>query len=158
MPGVNKQKLEQFGKGQLRFTQIFNFDAQQIASLLICGHNYFSQGKLQEAKKIFEGLAVLDPNNPYINSILGAIYQGLEQHDVAILRYTSAINVFPQDIVSLTNRAEIYLNQGKFVEASEDLRKIIQLDPQRQNPSANRARVLVALTTESLEQIKQRQH
>jgi Flp pilus assembly protein TadD len=158
MPGVNKQKLEQFGKGQLRFTQIFNFDAQQIASLLVCGHNFFSQGKLQEAQRIFDGLAILDPNNSYINNILGAIYQRLEQYDAAILRYSRAIELFPQDIVSLTNRAEIYLNQGKFVEASKDLKKVIELDPERKNRSANRARLLVALTTESLEQVKQRHH
>jgi Flp pilus assembly protein TadD len=156
MPGVNKQKLEQFGKGELRFTQIFNFDPDQIASLLICGHNFFSEGRLEEAKRIFEGLAVLDPNNPYINNILGAIYQGLEQYDIAVLRFTRALELFPQDIVSLTNRAEIYLNQGKFLEASEDLRKAIALDPERKNPSANRARLLAALTTESLEEVKQK--
>jgi Flp pilus assembly protein TadD len=155
MPGVNKQKLEQFGKGELKFTQIFNFDAYQVASLMVCGHNFFSQGRLEEAKKIFDGLAVLDPNNPYINNILGAIHQGLEQYDIAVLRYTRAIELFPNDIVSLTNRAEIYLNQGKFLEASDDLKKAIQLDPERKNPSANRARLLAALTAESLEQVKQ---
>jgi Flp pilus assembly protein TadD len=156
MPGVNKNRLEQFGKGELKFTQIFNFDAHQIASLFICGHNFFSQGRLKEAKSVFEGLAVMDPNNAYTNSILGAIHQGMEEYDVAIVRYTRAIELFPQDIVSLTNRAEIYLNMGKFLEASEDLKKVIQLDPERKNASANRARLLAALTAESLQEVKQK--
>jgi Flp pilus assembly protein TadD len=156
MPGINKNKLEQFGKGEIRFTQIFNFDAHQIASLLICGHNFFSQGRLEEAKSIFNGLALLDPDNPYVNSILGAIYQGMEQYDVAILRYTRAIEMYPQDVVSLTNRAEIYLNQGKFLEAAQDLKKVIESDPENKTPAANRARLLAALTAESLQQAKEK--
>ena len=156
MPGVSKSKLEQFGKGEIRFTQIFNFDADQIAALLICGHNFFSQGRLKEAKNIFEGLALLDPDNPYANSILGAIYQSMELYDIAILRYTRAIEIYPQDIVSLTNRAEIYLNQGKFLDAAEDLKKVIEFDPESRNPSANRARLLASLTAESLQQAKEK--
>lgn len=150
MPGVNKNKLEQFQKGELRFTQIFNFDGSQIASLLLCGHNFYSQGRLEEAKSIYEGLNVLDPNIPYVNSILGAIYQRMKMDDVAILRYTRAIELFPQDLLSLTNRAEIYLNQGEFLKAAEDLKKVIELDPKNKNASAKRARLLAAITTESL--------
>lgn len=155
MPGVNKNKLEQFRKGEIRFTQIFNLDGNQIASLLLCGHNFFSQGRLEGAKNIFEGLTLLDPNNPYINCILGAIYQRMEKYDVAILRYTRAIELFPQDLISMTNRAEIYLKQGKFLEAAQDLKKVIQLDPEKKDASANRARLLAAITAESLRQVKQ---
>lgn len=110
---------------------------------------------MEGAKNIFEGLTLLDPNNPYINCILGAIYQRMEKYDVAILRYTRAIELFPQDIISMTNRAEIYLKQGKFLEAAQDLKKVIQLDPEKKDASANRARLLAAITAESLRQVKQ---
>lgn len=153
MPGLEKTRLDQFRKGELRFTQIFNFNGSQIASLMLCGYNFFTQGRLEEAKSIFEGLNLLDPNVPYVNSTLGAIYQRLGKTDLAILRYSHAIHLFPQDIVALTNRAEIYLSQGKLIEAAEDLRKVIEVDPERRNPSANRARLLAAITSESLQQI-----
>jgi Flp pilus assembly protein TadD len=153
MPGLEKTKLDQFRKGELRFTQIFNFNGAQIASLMLCGYNFFTQGRLEEAKNIFEGLNLLDPNIPYVNSTLGAIYQRLEKFDLAILRYSRAIELFPHDIAALTNRAEIYLSQGKLVEAAGDLRKVIEFDPERKNSSANRARLLAAITSESLQQI-----
>ena len=150
MPGINKVKFEQFRKGEIKFTQVLNLDANQVASLLLCGHNFFSHGRMEEAKKIFEGLTLLDPNISYVHCILGAIYQHLEKYDVAILRYSRAIELFPQDILSLTNRAEIYLNQGKFQEAAQDLTKAIELDPENNNPSAKRARLLAAITAEAL--------
>src|SRR6185312_1368833 len=109
MPAIEKNKLDQFRKGQIRFTQLFKFHGNQIASLLLCGYNFFNQGRLQEAKNIFEGLSLLDPDIPYVNCVLGAIYQRLEKIDLAILYYNHAITLFPQDTVALTNRAEIYL-------------------------------------------------
>jgi Flp pilus assembly protein TadD len=156
MTAINQKKLEQFKKGELKFTQIFNLDRSQIASLMLCGHNLFSQGRLEEARCIFEGLTLLDPALPYPHCILGAIYQRMKKYDVAILRYTRAIELFPQDIVSITNRAEIYLNQGKFLEAAKDLKTVIELDPHKKDVTANRARVLAAMTAEELRQTKQK--
>ncbi len=133
MPAVSKNKLEQFQKGELRFTQIFNLDGSHIASLMLCGYNFFSQGRLEEAKNIYEGLSLLDPNIPFVHCILGAIYQRMEMRDIAILRYTCAIELFPQDLLSLTNRAKIYLNQGEFLKAAKDLKKVIELDPEKRS-------------------------
>lgn len=150
MPSIEKNKLDQFRKGQIKFTQLFQFHGNQIASLLLCGYNFFNHGRLQEAKNIFEGLSILDPDIPYVNCILGAIYQRLGKTDQAVLRYSQAITLFPQDIVALTNRAEIYLSEGKFLEAAIDLKKVIELDHENKNSTANRARMLAAITSQSL--------
>lgn len=150
MPSIEKNKLDQFRKGQIKFTQLFQFHGNQIASLLLCGYNFFNHGRLQEAKNIFEGLSILDPDIPYVNCILGAIYQRLGKIDLAVLRYSQAITLFPHDIVALTNRAEIYLSEGKFLEAAIDLKKVIELDHENKNSTANRARMLAAITSQSL--------
>lgn len=154
MPGIDKSKLEKFRKGELKFVQIFNIGAKQIASLFFTGYKYFSEGKLEEAKKIYEGLALLDPNNPYIYSLLGAIYQQKQRFDLAVQRYTKALEIFPEDINSLANRGEIYLNLGNFKEAGNDLNQAIKLDPNKTNPSANRARLLLITATEALKRAK----
>jgi len=153
---IDKEKVEKFHKGELKLAELFDIDAKQVAALLLTGHNYYSQGKLDEAKRIFEGLAVLDGKNPYVHGILGAIYQKQEKYDVAIARYTLALNIFPKDPNSLTNRGEIYLKLGKFKEAAEDFKKAIELDPERKHPAANRARVLVSLTHEALKLAKEK--
>jgi Flp pilus assembly protein TadD len=156
MPGIDKSKLEKFRKGQLKFVQIFNIGSKQIASLFFTGYKYFSEGKLEEAKKIYEGLALLDPDNPYVHSLLGAINQQMQQFENALKHYTKALQIFPQDINSLTNRGEIYLNLGNFKEAGNDLNKAIKLDPNKKHPSANRARLLSITATEALKLAKNR--
>lgn len=156
MARIEKDKLEKFKKGEIKFSQLFGLDGNQIASLLLCGHNFFSEGRFKEAKTIYEGMVLLEPNNPYVNTMLGAIYQRMEQYDLAILRYNRAIELFPQDISALTNRGEIHLNLGRFLEAAADLKKVIELDPQKKHPQTSRARLLAAMTAESLRAAKEK--
>lgn len=154
MPGIDKSKLEKFRNGELKFVQIFNIGPKQIASLFCTGYKYFSEGKLQEAQKIYEGLALIDPNNPYVYSVLAGIYQQKQQFDIAVRLYSKALEIFPEDINSLTNRGEIYLNLGNFIEAGKDLNQAIKLDPDKKHPSANRARLLLLTATEALKLAK----
>jgi tetratricopeptide (TPR) repeat protein len=156
MPSIDKTKLDKFRKGELRFTQIFGLDANHIASLLLCGHNFLMQGRLDDAKKIFEGLTVLDPDDPYLHTALGSIYQQQNNYEVAIQQYSRALQLFPEDISALTNRGEIHLTLGRFEEAAADLKKAIQLDPHRKKSSSNRARFLACITTETLRSTKQK--
>ena len=152
----DQEKVEKFKKGQLRLAQVFDIDAGQIAALLKMGHALFTQGRLEDAQNIFEGLAILDGRNPYVNGILGAIYQKQEKYDAAIARYSMALRLFPQEVNSLTNRGEIYLKLGKLQEAAIDFKAAIDLDPQMKHPSANRARMLVALTQQALSTAKEK--
>jgi Flp pilus assembly protein TadD len=156
MPIAGKDKLEKFQKGDLNFRDMVGFDAKQEAALLLTAHSLLTNGRLEDARKIFEGLAVLDATNPYVHGILGSIYQKQGKHLMAVAHYTLALNLFPEDKHSLLNRGEIFLKLGKFVEAAADLKKIIALDPDQKNPAANRARLLVGLTQDALALTKQK--
>ena len=155
MAGIDKTKLERYRKGELKFTQIFDLNPAQMAAVIATGHNFFTEGRLEEARKIFEGLAIIDSKYPYIHTMLGAIYQKMKQHDKALLRYTLALKLHPNDINALTNRGEIYLLLGKFLEAAGDLKRVLDLDPQNKNPVANRARLLSLLAAEALQKVRQ---
>jgi len=136
--------------------QVFDITKWQLASVIACGYNFFSEGRLEEAKKIFEGLAVLDPNHPYVQTMLGAIYQRMKQYDRAIVRYTFALKLHPNDVCALTNRGEIYLMLGRFTEAADDLKRALQLDSQKKTPAAYRARLLSIVAAESLQSLRQK--
>jgi Tfp pilus assembly protein PilF len=150
MPDITEQDLEKIRSGQLKASEIFPVQPDQIAAVLLVGHIFYLQGKTEEAQKIFEGLLVLDTKNPFINAMLGSIYQKRRMFDRAFQHYDQAISAFPQDIQSLTNRGEIFLQSGKLKEAAADLKKAIELDPERKNPAANRARLLAELARQSL--------
>jgi len=124
--------------------------ADQWTALLITGHNFFKQGRLQEATKIFEGLSVIDTGNSYIQGILGSIYQRQQKYDLALLRYENALALQPNDIQALVNRGEIHLFQGNFERAAQDFKGAIDLDPGKKHSAANRARLLVTIVVEAI--------
>lgn len=141
-------------KQSVKTSQILPVQAEHISATLLVGHLFYTQGKIEEAKKIFEGLFVLDQTNPYVHAILGSIHQKQRLYPAAVMHYSHAIRLFPGDIESLTNRGEIFMQHGRFKEAASDFKNAIELDPQQQSPAANRARLLSALAKESLELTK----
>jgi Flp pilus assembly protein TadD len=133
-----------------KMIEALGINTRKIAALLVTGHQMYTQGRLNQARKIFEGLAVLDNSSHYVHGILGSIHQKQKQYDLALLHYNNAIALFPDDICSLTNRGEIFVQFGRFQEAAQDFKRAIQLDPGSKDPAANRARLLVSLIQEAI--------
>jgi Putative Zn-dependent protease, contains TPR repeats len=155
MAKLSAEKIENFKKGKINLSQVFEVDAKQTAALLTVGHVLYEQGRYPESRAIIEGCVVLDPGNPYLHALLGSVYQKEGHLAAAIDRYSTAVTIFPGDIHSYVNRGEIFLKQGKFQEAADDLKKAADLDPDGKNPAANRARMLIALTQQVLQIAKQ---
>jgi tetratricopeptide (TPR) repeat protein len=139
-----------------KMIDVLGINTRKIAALLVTGHRMYMQGRLNQARKIFEGLVALDSSSHYVHGILGSIYQKQKQYDLALVHYNNAIALFPDDINSLTNRGEIFVQFGKFQEAANDFKKAIALDPDRKDPAANRARLLVSLAQEAIALAKQK--
>jgi Flp pilus assembly protein TadD len=150
MDVLRKQKVNQVPNDNLKLIERFGVNSKQIAALLKTGHNLYCQGRLEDARSIFEGLAALDGTIPYIYGILGAIYQREGDSDQAISFYTQALKLFANDIHCLVNRGELYLKAGRFQDAADDLKNAIALDPQLKNPAARRATLLILLTKDAL--------
>jgi tetratricopeptide (TPR) repeat protein len=156
MPTLGKKEIGEITQGKQKVADILGIDAKQIASLLMAGHRLLEQGLLEDAKSIFQGLAVLDRRNAYLQGVLGSIHQRQGDYDAALARYDMALGLFPADVHSLTNRGEIRLKRGDLREAAADFKKAIDLDPDRKHPAANRARLLVNTTQDALEMARQK--
>ena len=109
------------------------------------GHQLLEEGKLDDAKIVFEGLLALDPYDAYYLTALGSIAQRTEQLREAEHFYSRALTVNPYAIAAWANRGEVRIHLGQLVEAAGDLAKAIDLDPEGANPIGQRAR-LIALT------------
>lgn len=150
MTEPTRERLLRFSQGRPRLAEALAMNAAQVAALLQVGFTLFQQGQMEKASRLLTGLALLEPANVYVHGLLGAVRQRAGDLPAAIAHYTRALELFPRDIASLTNRGEIYLRLGRFREASADLRGAIALDPIGENASANRARLLVTLAAEGL--------
>lgn len=127
----------------------------QVAAIVLTGHNLFTQGKLKEARSLFEGLALFQPGNAYAHSILGAIHQKQQNHRASWMHYTIALRYAPNDIHLLTNRGELLLSKGALSKAADDFGKALSLDPDRKHPMSARLRMLIAMTLERLTSTEQ---
>jgi tetratricopeptide (TPR) repeat protein len=125
-----------------------------LASGIRLGLLHYSQGRLDDAKAIFRGLAFLDPRNPFLHALLGSVLQKQGKDEEAIAEYTQALNYFPEDISSLANRGELHLKAGSIPEAVADLKRAADLDPEQDHPSANRARLLLVMAQNAVQLVQ----
>ena len=151
MADAAREKRTRFLKGEIKLDEALEMTPAQLAALLQTGHVLLEQGRLAEARKIFEGLAVLDNGNPYIHAMLGSVYQKMDRPEAAVGEYNRALALLPGDVHSLANRGELLLRHGLLERAAADLRQAIALDPDRNHPAANRARLLLGLLQDAVQ-------
>ena len=137
-----KKLYERFLSGDLKWAELWDIHAQELSVLAEQGYLKFKRGKLDDAEMIFKGLSVLDDQNPYYHTMLGAVYQKQEKWGDALAEYTIAVELNPQDITAYVNRGEIYYKMGYLEEPLEDFEKAIALDDTEKNPWAIRAKHL----------------
>ena len=150
---LDSEKIEKFGNGEITLAEVMNVTSRQKVALLSLGYIFYSQGRLEDAARILEGLTTLDGSMSYAYALLGSIYQNKENYEAAIERYTTSLILNPDDTYCLANRGEILLRLGKLQEALIDLVKAMETDPHKTHPAANRARLLVGLAQDAVNAI-----
>ena len=120
--------------------------------MAMVGFQLYEQGRLDDAEVIFSGLNALDPRESYYLTALGAVHLAKEDLDMALRCFNQAIKMNNKEIASYVNRGEVHLRQGKILEAAEDFKSAVDLDPKGTDPLTHRARVLAAAALEMIEQ------
>ncbi len=105
-----------------------NITAAQLASSLRFANLLMAQGLYPRAENLLLRLVMIDPDNPYVRALLGSLNQKQNKLDKAIANYSRAVTIFPEDINSLANRGELFLQTGQLEKAAADLTKAIQMD------------------------------
>lgn len=126
----------------MRWLELYKMGPEELLEIAKAGFVHFENGRNAAARRIFRGLSVVDPENFYNHSMVGAIAQREEKWAEAILEYSVALDLNPEDLTSYTNRGECYFRLGFFDKAKHDLSAATRRDPKKQNAWANRARLL----------------
>lgn len=136
------KKIQDFLEGKIGWADVFKFTPEQIEQMAEMGYRNFKQGRYLDAERFFKVLTILDWGNYYYHSMLGSILQRQKRDGEAIVEYSQALESNPDDIVSLTNRGEIFMKHGWTQDALRDFEKAITLDKEGENPWGQRSRVL----------------
>jgi Tfp pilus assembly protein PilF len=116
-----------------------------LADMVALGHELFSMGKVNEARVVFEGLVISNPDDSFAHTMLGTIHLARNDLDAALGAFEKAISLDPDDVPARVYRGEIRLNKRKLRGAAEDFAWALKLAAES-DPFAERARRLLRLT------------
>lgn len=121
-----------------------SYSREQLTSIATLGFNFYNEGKLDDAQIIFKGLIVAD-NSFYGWAGMGAIALCKEPPELekAQTFLSIAVKLNPNDASVHTNLGEVHLRQNNIEQAAAEFQKALDLDPERRDPGANRARAIL---------------
>jgi tetratricopeptide (TPR) repeat protein len=153
----SQERIEKYVKGEINGQQLHAVSGPEMLYMAVQGFRMFEEGKLEQAKLIFEGLSALDPKEAYYQTALGAVLIQMEDIERALFHLSEAIKLNPKEIAAFVNRGECFLREGKIQEAAEDFAQAVTLEkslpPEDKQTRllVQRARVLAAAALEMLE-------
>jgi tetratricopeptide (TPR) repeat protein len=119
-------------------TNHLDFDPNQLSQE---GLNLLNEGEFKQSLEIFNKLNTHFPNNPDLLNLIAFTNLQLEFFDEALLAYTNSININPNQIGALFNRAIVKNKLGKKSQALEDYDAALKIDPNNLDIYQNKAAI-----------------
>lgn len=149
--GWDPDRVRAFMAGRITLGDLEGIDKDAQYRMAQVAYKHFTEGKLEQAKKAFQGLLALDPFDAYFLTVLGAIAQEEENHEEAESAYTRALDINPFSAVAWAQRGETRIQLGKLSEAADDIARALQEDPEGKEPATQRARAMALMLRQELE-------
>jgi tetratricopeptide (TPR) repeat protein len=115
-----------------------DFDPRQLS---LEGMELFNKGNYEDSKKIFEKLNTHFPNNPDLLNLIAFANLQLEYFNKALIAYTSSIDINPNQMQALFNRAIVNNELGNKSQAIDDYDAALMFDPNNLDIYQNKAAI-----------------
>lgn len=145
------ERVAAWVRGELTLAELSAVSGPEMLEMAVVGYAMYEQGRYEQARVIFSGLCALDPKEGYYRTALGAAYLALDELKRAEQAFNAAIALNAREIASYVNRGEVFLRQGKLLDAAKDFKRAVELDPYSRDPITQRARVLAAAALQTLQ-------
>ena len=119
-------------------TNNLDFDPNQLSQQ---GLNLLNEGAFKQSLEIFNKLNTHFPNNPDLLNLIAFANLQLEFFDEALLAYTNSININPNQIGALFNRAIVNNKLGNKRKALEDYDAALKFNPNNLDIYQNKATI-----------------
>lgn len=120
-------RLQKWADGKATLKDVRGYSDEELYSIARVGYFYFYQGRVSEARTLFQGLYAVNPLDPYFAKALGVVEMAAGNAQGALAAYDVALRLSPQDSAAYVGKAEVKLAQGQKAQAVEDLRRASQL-------------------------------
>ncbi|HZH03104.1 MAG TPA: tetratricopeptide repeat protein [Myxococcaceae bacterium] len=124
------QQLQRWADGKATLKEVRGYSDEELYSIARTGYFFYHQGRLEEARAVFQGLYALNPLDPYFARALGVVELAAGNPRGAMAAYDVAIKLAPDDPSGYVGRAEVCFAVGQKSSGVEDLRRASEVgDP-----------------------------
>jgi type III secretion system low calcium response chaperone LcrH/SycD len=120
-------RLQKWADGKATLKDVRGYSDEELYAIARMGYFFFYQGKVNEARTVFQGLYAINPTDGYFARALGVVELAANNPAGALAAYDVALKLDPRDAAALAGRAEVKLAQGQKAPAVDDLRRAQQL-------------------------------
>lgn len=136
-------RIEMIANGEATIAQAAGLTRSQLYEIAGKAYQLFGQGRLEEARKIYEGLVAADPFDSVFHCHLGAVLWRAGDTRRAFEEFDAAVRYNYANVDALASRGELLIGRGEFEKGVEDLSRALHYDPAGSKPSTQRARALL---------------
>jgi type III secretion system low calcium response chaperone LcrH/SycD len=115
--------LQKWADGRATLKEVRGYSDEELYSIARTAYVFFYQGRVEEARTLFQGLYAVNPVDPYIAKALGVVEWAAGNGQGALAAYDIAIKLSPDDSAAYLGRAEVKLAMGEKEQGVEDLRR-----------------------------------
>lgn len=141
--------LQRWADGKATLKDVRGYTDEELYAVAKTAYFFYYQGRLNEARVLFQGLYAVNPLDPYFAKALGVVELAAGNIQGALSAYDVAIKLGPDDPAPYIGRAEVKLFQGLKAQAVEDLRKALQIADQDSPMAKKASAILASLLTSS---------
>ena len=135
-----------WARGEATLRDLKGYSTEELYCISQLGYTLFLNGKIRDARIIFEGLVAIDPRNEYYYRALGVVYHREGDVERALRQFGHAITVSgKRSAAAYVNRAEVHVSRRDIEHALGDLETAIRISGNVQDPLYRKAKALRSL-------------
>ncbi|QRO00418.1 SycD/LcrH family type III secretion system chaperone [Archangium violaceum] len=119
--------MQRWADGKATLRDVRGYTDDELYAIAKTAYFFYYQGRVNEARTLFQGLYAVNPADAYFAKALGVVEMAAGNPQGALAAYDVALKLAANDAAAYVGRAEVKLAMGQKPQAAEDLRRAAQL-------------------------------
>ena len=115
--------LQKWADGKATLKDVRGYSDEELYSIARTAYYFFYQGRVAEARTLFQGLYAVNPLDAYFARALGVVELAAGNQQGSLAAWDVAVKISPNDPASYVGRAETRIALGQRGQAMDDLRR-----------------------------------
>ena len=134
--------MQRWAEGKATLREVRGYSDEELYAIAKTAYYFYYQGRISEARTLFQGLYAINPADAYFAKALGVVEMAAGNAQGALAAYDVALKLDGRDAQAYVGRAEVRLAMGQKSQAVEDLRRAVSLAPE-EDPVARKANAMI---------------